>query len=52
MVFNEYCCVIGELGYFYFLSVDGDAFDVVVIFQSPRKKDWDEMVTANRRVSL
>lgn len=38
MVFNEHCCVIGELGDFYFPSVNGDAFDVIVAFQGPREK--------------
>ena len=36
MVFKEHCCIIGELGDF--PSANGNAFDVIVTFQSPHKK--------------
>lgn len=38
MVFNEHCCIIGELDDFYFPSANGDAFNVIVAFQCPREK--------------
>lgn len=38
MVVNEYCSIISELGDFYFLSANGNAFYVIVAFQSPCEK--------------